>query len=234
MSTYRTSTITLDPDVVSLSRLLGAEYDALLAGLCSADAHALAEDAHRTGTRIGWDAVQAALPRWESLPTTSTDALRSARDGVGSIDAALGVVADDLAALERTAVMALAADVLIDLGYGFETAAGPTTSALEARRGHEVLLVVVENGGSITTDHAGLADDACQDRQADFVAAMARRGVRLDERAEVRHHDPRGGTPILTAARAGQANLAAGAVATSRRKAAAPAQRRAVDAERSR
>lgn len=214
MSTYRSSTTELNASVAGAYDLFEGQYDALLAGMCSTDVVELAHIvAHTPNTSSVWSQVDTALPGWaEHLPATSVDTMAAARAGDIALPTALKTVALDLASMERRAVATASVSALTDLGYSVQTAEGRQTSAVEARRGHEAFLVVVGDQGRIETDHVGLADSSCNDRQRDFVEAMERRGVLFDEDVTVQHHDPRGGSPVDNAARAGGISLAEGAV----------------------
>jgi len=100
-----------------------------------------------------------------------------------------------------------------DLGYTLTAATGTYSSAIEASRGHEKVLVIVKDGGEVTTDWAGLRDGSCVDRQAELRAAAARHGIDLGDAKASLHHDPRGGLTIAAAARHHASSLAEGAVA---------------------
>lgn len=219
MSTYGSSTASLNASVVNLAGNVSAEYNALLQGMCSVGAAALAAEIAATpldtvaATQSAWVRIDEVLPNWQlNLPAPATVALESARTGSQPLPEALGIVAQNLASLERLAIADVSTDVLGNLGYALQRVDGERTSAIEARRGHETLLVAVEDQGWITTDHAGLADDTCSSRQSEYVEAMRLRGVLFDHEITVQHHDPRGGSPIANAARAGGPSLAAGAV----------------------
>ncbi|MDQ0733499.1 hypothetical protein [Arthrobacter sp. B1I2] len=219
MSTYRSSTASLNASVVNLAGNVSAEYDALLQGMCSVDAANLAAEIATTplttvaAAQSAWERIDQVLPNWQvDLPTPAIVALKSARTGSQPLPTALGFVAHSLASLERLAIADVSSDVLATLGYALQRVDGQRTSAIEARRGHETLLVAVEDQGRITTDHAGLADNTCSSRQNDYVEAMRQRGVLFDDEITVQHHDPRGGSPIANAARHGGPSLAAGAV----------------------
>lgn len=219
MSTYTSSTVSLNTSVANLAQLGSSEFDALAHGLCSANAASLCSEliANPPGTiaelNTVWARIDQALPGWQQhLPATSVTTLAAARSGLRPLGPALGAVAQDLAKLQRSALTATAIDTLTSLDYAVRRVDGERTSAVEARRGHEVLLVTVEGEGRLTTDHAGLAGDACTDRQQDFVDGMRQRGVEFDDQVAVRHDDPRGGSPIANAARAGGTTLAHGAV----------------------
>jgi len=216
MSTYRSSTAALDVSVAGAYDLFEGQYDALLAGMCSADVAQLAHDVARIPDPLGapaWSLVDAGMPGWaDHLPADTVGAMDAARAGDIPLPAVLNEIAIDLAAMERHAVADASASALADLGYAVQRADGGRTSAVEARRGHETFLVVVGEQGRIETDHVGLADDSCNDRQRDFVEAMERRGVLFGDEVTVQHHDPRGGSPVAQAVRAGGRSLAEGAV----------------------
>ena len=219
MSTYRSSTATLNASIVGIYGNVSNEHEAVLHGLCSANAVALSAEIRiappttlpqieDTCTRI-----DQALPEWRAfLPASAAAALGSARHEPHGLNHALDLVARVLAAQERLAMADTSITALGSLGYSVQRVDGKRTSAIEARRGHETFLVVVEEQGKVTTDHAGLADDSCNDQQRGFVEAMHLRGVLFDDQISVQHHDPRGGSPIANAARAGGPSLAHGAV----------------------
>ncbi|AOY74411.1 hypothetical protein ARZXY2_4912 (plasmid) [Arthrobacter sp. ZXY-2] len=219
MSTYRSSTASLNASVANLAGTVSAEYEALLHGMCSVDAVALATEIAATpldtaaAAQSAWARIDEVLPNWQvDLPITAAAALKSAKAGSQALPEALSLVAQNLAGLERLAIADVSSDVLANLGYTVHRVDGQRTSALEARRGHETFLVAVEDQGRITTDHAGLVDDSCSHRQSDYVEAMRLRGVLFDDEITVQHHDPRGGSPIANAVRAGGRSLAEGAV----------------------
>lgn len=221
MSSYRSTTTVLDASVADAVGLATAEYAALRHGLCSANLAALAHEAtaiplhDSLNSAKAWSVVDSAMPSWESsLPAASAAVMTAARAGEVPLASALRTVAADLASLERLAVTDLSGAALAELGYTVQRVDGDHTSAVEARKGHETMLVVVGDQGRIESDHVGLAGEECNDRQREFVDQMNRRGVHFDEGVTVQHHDPRGGSAVAAAARAGSTSLAAGAVQT--------------------
>lgn len=126
-----------------------------------------------------------------------------------------------LAREERSVVAAAATDTLGAAGYTVIRESGPAADGVEARRGDEVLLLAVTDGGSISIDHVG-TDGACGDRQNDFEHGMAQRGITLTTRAVTAHDDNTG--PLFTAARARHEPSLARAVAqhTAPRRSARP------------
>lgn len=216
MSVFNQNTTILTA-AVSLSDAASAECDSVLRGASSRQAHALATEFATlpVGVPTGsmWDRIDDAFPAWhETLPSTSVAALESARVGALPIMQALSTVTADLGRAERLALADVSAQSLNALGYDVTRADGLGTTAFEARREHEVLLVVVRDGGELTTDHAEVPGDACVDRQHDLMAELQRRGVAIEEGFSVRHDRPSGGSPIAAAARADGTSLARGAV----------------------
>lgn len=215
MSTYTASTITIDADLVGLAGDVLAEYDALRHGMCSRDAAALGSElaAVPLTADSAWARVDQVLPSWrQHLPAPAIEALESARTGSIPLVEALSTVTSQLGAMERLATASLSADSLAGRGYTVERVDGLLTSAVEASRGDEKLLVVVTDGGRVVTDHAGTVGDECVDRQAEYIEAMSERGVLFSEEIAVRHDDPRGGSPITVASRVRSGSLAQGAV----------------------
>lgn len=119
---------------------------------------------------------------------------------------------EKFARVERLVVYRGLSESLRDLGYALNEATGMSASAIEASRGHEKVLVVVKDGGEVTTDWAGLRDSTCIDRQAELTVAAAQHGIDLGETKASLHHDPRGGQSIAAAARHHGSSLAEGAV----------------------
>ncbi|MDR2354587.1 MAG: hypothetical protein LBE16_00160 [Clostridiales Family XIII bacterium] len=123
---------------------------------------------------------------------------------------ALGNISADA---ERRIFSNIAGQSLSELGYGVILESDATHSVLEASRGHEKLLILIENGGKITSDHAGISDGGCEARQRQFETEMGKRGVMLargSEARQTRHNDPRGGALIAEAGRQRAPDLAKG------------------------
>lgn len=215
MSSTRQSTTRLQVDIARLVDVVGAEHEAVLSGMCSRDVVRLAHEVSALPLDPAEEArrLDASLPEWRKLlPDGTANALLDANADASSIHLALNAAAAALAAQERSIVAAVSHATLTEQGYEVIRADGAHTTAIEAHRGHETYLVVVGDQGTIVTDHAGLADGACEDRDESFVAALAEHGVLLVTNESTVHGDSRGGTPILAAARAGVQSLAHGAV----------------------
>jgi hypothetical protein len=188
------------------------------------------------GLKRVWDDVTLQMPGWEEWPGSAISELKTAQakfermatsGGDRQVPDCLDVMLTQahkalgealmgtgaaLSRVERFAVAEAAALSLPDLGYFITRAEGAHVTAFEASKGHEMLLVVITDGGGIVTDHAGLSDGVCGARQDDFIQSMAGFGVTVEESARTEHRDPRGGAPITAAARHRAATLAAGAV----------------------
>lgn len=219
MSTFVSAIVRLQPNIASLYRQLTQEADAVVRGLSSERAGALADELcslppqQSIQSSPAWDLVNSEAPAWRNLlPAQDVAALDRGDLAAGDLGAAFDRLSVSLAREERLLVAEASVDALRELGCAINRVDGERTSAIEATRGHETFLVVVQDEGAVVTDHAGLADGSCTDRQRDFVEAMSRRGVLFDDQATVQHHDPRGGAPIANAHRAGGASLAHGAV----------------------
>lgn len=219
MSTYRVSQTTINPVAVKAWDFAEGECDAVLHRMSSAKAAALANDiASIPGSEItqgsAWALVDAALPGWQDhLPRTSLDAMAAARSREIPLPAALSSVAEDLGALERLALGNISMAVLGEMGAPSPLRVdGSHTSAIEAGIGHATMLIRIADQGGIETEYIGLADGSCNDFQQEFAERMRSHGVLFDEQVNVQHHDPRGGTLALDAARVGGPSRAAALV----------------------
>jgi hypothetical protein len=67
----------------------------------------------------------------------------------------------------------------LGLGYTVTTHPGETTTCIELRRGHEVVLVRVHNDGGLEFDHSGLTGDTCGEHQLQLERAAKRYGVSI-------------------------------------------------------
>jgi hypothetical protein len=108
-----------------------------------------------------------------------------------------------------------------DLGYTASVYPGETASGVELRRAHEVILLRIHDGGAVESDHAGLADATCGDRQRELEEAVAQRGVTLAGRRQWNHGAAVGGDLIVSAGRRKDPSLARAVVLETER---APAQ----------
>ena len=95
-----------------------------------------------------------------------------------------------------------------ELQYSVSMCRGATTTGIELRRATEVVLVRIHDGGLVETDHAGLVDSTCADRQHELEEAVARRGIELTRRTQKNHGAYNGGELIGAAASRGDPSLA--------------------------
>jgi hypothetical protein len=95
-----------------------------------------------------------------------------------------------------------------ELQYAVSVCRGTTATGVELRRAHEVMLLRIHDGGLVESDHAGLVDSTCGDRQRQLEEAVARRGVELTGRKQLNHGAFHGGELISTAVSRGDQSLA--------------------------
>jgi hypothetical protein len=65
----------------------------------------------------------------------------------------------------------------LELGYTVSTHQGDSATCVELRRGQEIVVVGVHDGGSVEVDHGGLAEATCEERQLQLERAVQRHGV---------------------------------------------------------
>lgn len=166
-------------------------------------------------------AYESVLPLRPALTLTDearTSAARGPRDAerlaaAASIElrAALVAAAADLGRRERRAVADVVTRASRRLGYSVQTGEGQRTTVVDARRDHHLMIIAVGDGGTVETEHAGLADDSWVDRYEVLASAMAALGVELVDIRRV-GPDGRGGALIASAARHADDVLARGVV----------------------
>jgi hypothetical protein len=142
-----------------------------------------------------------------------------AADARRHLDAALARAATRIDVAVRGITTRAAIESAAELGYTAQVCEGAVATGLDLRRGHEILLLAVHDGGLVEADHAGLADATCDDRQRALEKALARRGVQLIGTRRVAHRSERGGTLIAGAARRNDASLARAAAAEAAERA---------------
>jgi hypothetical protein len=133
-------------------------------------------------------------------------------------------------AIARSAIAGATRDVTADafteagreLQYVVSSCRGTSTTGIELRRGNEVMLVRIHDGGAVESDHAGLVDHTCTDRQRELEEAVARRGIVLTGRKQLNHGAYNGGDLISAAASLGDPSLARATVINAERPAARP------------
>ena len=164
-----------------------------------------------TSQRPGVDADTAAVSAREALGRALTTA-----------SAAIGATTRDITAEAFT-------EAGRELGYTISVCRSDVATGIELRRDHELVLMRVDDDGTVESDHAGLVGSACGDRQRELEEAAARRGLVITHRDEQRHSSARGGELIRAAAGRRDPSLAR-AVALSARPAVPPGPRRPVSA----
>lgn len=133
----------------------------------------------------------------------------------------------------RSAIAGATRDVTADafaeagreLQYSVSLCRGANATGIELRRANEVMLVRIHDGGAIESDHAGLADSRCTDRQRELEEAVARRGIVLTGRKQLNHGAYNGGDLISAAASLGDPSLARATVTNAERAAPGPRDR---------
>lgn len=130
----------------------------------------------------------------------------------------------------RSAIAGATRDVTADafaeagreLQYTVSLCRGPSATGIELRGPHEVRLLRIHDGGAIESDHAGLVDNSCTDRQRELEEAVARRGIVLTGRKQLNHGAYNGGDLISAAASIGDPSLARATVTDAERPGTAP------------
>jgi hypothetical protein len=193
-------------DLPAIQQMIGTESVRLtLSGLAPAAFGNVTQFA--SGPQYGADAADAAASAQAALATA-----------VATAAAAIGVVTRDVTADAFAAAGA-------ELGYQVAVCRGDAATGIEMRRDHEIVLMRVDDSGAVESDHAGLADATCGDRQHELEAAAARRGVVVTERREQHHGSADGGQLIRIAAARRDPSLARAVILAA--QPAAPAARRA-------
>lgn len=103
----------------------------------------------------------------------------TARDLQAELAEILAVAVTVVTTVTRDLTAETFAESGLDLGYSTTTYHAESATCVELRRGHEVVLVVVRNGGHVEFNHGGLADDICGEHQLQLERAAERRGVFL-------------------------------------------------------
>jgi hypothetical protein len=130
----------------------------------------------------------------------------------------------------RSAIAGATRDVTADafteagreLDYTVSLCRGASVTGIELRRPHEVILMRIHDGGAIESDHAGLVDNRCTDRQRELEEAVARHGIALTGRKQLNHGAANGGGLISAAASLADPSLARATVTDAERPAAGP------------
>jgi hypothetical protein len=117
----------------------------------------------------------------------------------GAFVRAVEVTAVRIRVDERVLVSDALRRTLASENYTLDEAKGVRSQAFIGRRGHEVLGVLVHDGGAVDIDVAGLADGACVDTIENIQAGLARHGIELATMQVRDHGDPHGGVLLAPA-----------------------------------
>jgi hypothetical protein len=228
MSSYETSTVQFGPSIAEEAAIRGV-WSRSPATLCSsvqlgalatqltAAAALTQQPTALTGTLASIEALLGD-ERMTRLATTNADAvtqLAEARERLAVNDEAglarsaaqlFSTLTPVLGREERIVTVAASIDTLLAEGYTVIHESGIHADGIEARRGDEVMLLAVTDGGRTSSDHAGVGG-ACQVRQLRYEAGLARRGLTVQREVSTPHDDV---SPplIMAAARARERSLA--------------------------
>lgn len=131
------------------------------------------------------------------------EAARLASSGERSLKRAITATQQRLELDERNVVATVAAGALRGLGFAVTSASGTHSTGLWAIRGHEVVAMLVQDGGATEMDTAGCAANACEPTTSAVVERMRRGGVGLQLARLERHGDSDGGQLIQRAVHCG-------------------------------
>jgi hypothetical protein len=149
-----------------------------------------------------------------------------AESAAGELAGLIDRAATEVGAAERVITAEAYILGLADLDYTIiSSATGEFTNAIEAARGHEKVVIRVTDGGTVDTEWVGLADNSCQDREAELNTAVEKHGVSFGEAKVTMYYDPRGGKIIANAAQHATGSLAKDVVTEAERD-GAPARKR--------
>ena len=142
-------------------------------------------------------------------------------NGFEAVSSCLSAAVREASAAIDLATRDLVSDVVAqsadELGYAVQRCRGNTVTSIEMRLPDEVMLVRVHPGGLVYTDHAGLSDHTCGDRQRRLEATMRSHGLTLANTRSVPHLSRAGGELIGNAARCDPTSLARGSVRDAER-----------------
>lgn len=174
---------------------------------------------HAVAAATSTEEVQSALAplrittnaeRFPLLVSASVASTGNTMVATTAIDSELNTLWQASRRAERDAVSTLTRRALVSRGFTVRDAVNDHTAAIEARRGHSVLLVGVTDGGAVEMDWAGHDGASCEAEVAELREALAAEGLQLDIRRVERHANRAGGSMIANAARRGNGDLVAG------------------------
>lgn len=157
----------------------------------------------RAADPSSWAAAERLLAESrEAVAASPTRAEALAAEGDRALCTALEHGARALAIEERAAVTAVIQDALQSVGCRTMTALEPGATGIWAERGHELVAVLIEDGGAVKIDLAGFGGSDCLPFHDEIERAVAERGGTFEHVEVAEHADPSGGVLIRSAARA--------------------------------
>lgn len=114
---------------------------------------------------------------------------------VKAIDTAVSAFRVD----ERQLTARLTAKALTKCGFHIRTARGVRSNAVWAERGHQIVAALVQDGGALELDTAGVSGGGCNAVMEELRMTLDELGVDADIRRRVSHGDDRGGQLIQRA-----------------------------------
>ena len=123
-----------------------------------------------------------------------------ARQAHEALQAAVTTTVTRLRRDERAAVATATSNVLRGLGYHVSEALGRRCTGLWAARGHEIVAVLVQDGGAMEIDNAGIGGGSCATSMHALQEALRDQGIAVHVERRVDHGDQGGGSLVRRAA----------------------------------
>ena len=123
-----------------------------------------------------------------------------ARQAHTALHTAVSATVTELRHDERTAVATATSNALRGLGYHVAEALGQRCTGLWAARGHGILAVLVQDGGAMEIDNAGIGGGSCVTAMHALQDALRDQGLAVHVQRRVDHGDHGGGSLIRRAA----------------------------------
>lgn len=126
---------------------------------------------------------------------------------------AVSTASSAIAGATRDITVEAFAAAATELGYTHSAWRGEHATGLELWRDNELMLLRIRDDGTVESDHAGLADGSCGDRQLELEARVVPRGLEFSDRKQYNHGAYDGGDLIKAAVARGDSSLARAVVA---------------------
>lgn len=146
--------------------------------------------------------------RHGNLVEANRHAIDSERALRAAVDSTTRVLQHD----ERQLATLMSVRALTELGYSVKRADGRRSVGLWAERDHHVIAILVQDGGAMEIDNAGVSGGGCAAPMQELQEALARLGAQAEVVRRVDHGDDRGGHLIQRACRADVENPEQGLV----------------------